>query len=347
MELIKYRYKLDTGSKKFRCPACQKKRFVRYLDDETGNYLADDVGRCDRIESCGYHLPPREAGLDNNRALYSIPEPLSEPVPCYLPFEYVERSEGNYERNTLISWMATLRGWDQIRAETVAKNYHVGTGSKKEVNGWAIYWQIDENNKVRSGKMMKYQNDGHRSKDKYSNDTVQSILKRSGQLNDFELVKCFFGLHIIDKSKPVAICESEKTAIIASQYLPQFHWIASGQLQGINEYKLRPLKGMKVVLFPDIGAFDLWNDKALEFGHIADIKVSTLLETKAPDQHKGYDIADYLIQYDLRDFSPHGWNQWTGEIFDERGYPKDWDEVEIPETFTNEFIEMQRYEMDI
>lgn len=320
--LTKYRFTLDSGSKKFRCPNCNKKRLVRYLDDETGDYLPDDIGRCDREISCGYHKPPREAELDISRALYSQPELQTEPAPCFLPYKYVERSEGNYEANTLISWMATLPGWSLEIASLVAERYKVGTSK----DGWAIFWQIDDQNKVRSGKMMLY-SDGHRVKDGYSQDWIHSKLKRTGHLEAFELVQCFYGLHIVDDAKPVAIVESEKTAIIASQYLPQFHWIASGQLHGINEYKLQALTGMKIVLFPDIGAFDLWNDKAQELSHIADIKVSTLLEEKATDQHKGYDLADYLIQYDLRDFSPHGYNPFTGEIFDQRGYPRSWDDV--------------------
>ncbi|WP_069131365.1 DUF6371 domain-containing protein [Rhodohalobacter halophilus] len=323
MALTKFRYQLDSGSKKFRCPACQKKRFVRYVDSEDGNYLPEDVGRCDRELNCGYHKPPREAdGLSIGSALYSMPEPPPEPVPSYISKEYLERSLGKYERNSLIRWMATLKGWSWALATDTAKEYRVGTSS----DGWAIFWQIDQEEKIRSGKMMAYSNDGHRIKEGYSQDWIHSKLKRSGHLNDFELVQCFYGLHLLD-DRPVAIVESEKTAIIASQYLTQFTWMASGQLNGINEYKMQPLKGRKVVLFPDIGCFNQWNDKALELAHMADISVSTLLEENAPDQHKGYDIADYLIEYDLRDFSPHGWNPFTGEIFDDRGYPKSWDDV--------------------
>ena len=348
MALTKYRYILDPGSKKFRCPACNKKRFVRYLDDHSGDYLPDNIGRCDRELSCGYHKPPKEAGLDISRALYSAPEPLPEPVPSYLPFKYVERSEGNYERNSLISWLATLPGWDLKRTEAVARLYKVGTATKRKDNaGWPIFWMIDDSGRVRSGKLMKYGSDGHRSKDYYANDTIESILKRDGKLSEFERVECFYGLHLLDH-KPVAIVESEKTAIIASQYLPQFTWMASSRLQGITEYKMRALKGRKVALFPDIGAFDQWNEKALELSHIADIKVSNLLERNASEENKGYDLADYLIQFDLEAFksgesgksevqtkhyfftdsqAPHGFNQWTGEKFDSRGYPADWDNI--------------------
>ncbi|MCC5908009.1 MAG: hypothetical protein JJU13_17475 [Balneolaceae bacterium] len=303
------------------------------LNDETGAWKDHSTGETgdiitliERIN----HMDTKTAiqwlkrKIDLPEGTRTAPEPRKEPVPSYLPFYYVERSLGNYEANTLIKWMATLPGWDLQRAEATARKYYVGTSA----DGWAIFWQVDAENKLRSGKMMVYDETGHRVKDGYSQDWIHSKLKRSGQLQDFELVQCFYGLHLVD-DKPVAIVESEKTAIIASEYLPQFTWMAAGQLQGISEYKMRSLKNRKVVLFPDIGCFDQWQEKALELAHIADIQVSDLLEKNASDETNGYDLADYLITFDLRDFSPHGWNPFTGEIFDSRGYPRSWDNIAV------------------
>ncbi|MBK9025621.1 MAG: hypothetical protein IPL69_17065 [Saprospiraceae bacterium] len=45
--------------------------------------------------------------------------------------------------------------------------------------------------------------------------------------------------------------ESEKTAIIASVYLPQFTWLASGGKAGLTKDKLEVLKGRNVNLYPD------------------------------------------------------------------------------------------------
>lgn len=58
MENENFKYSLDKGSNKFTCPACHKKRLVRYLDSNKGNYLSDDFGRCDREQNCGYHKAP-------------------------------------------------------------------------------------------------------------------------------------------------------------------------------------------------------------------------------------------------------------------------------------------------
>lgn len=53
-----FKYSLEKGSKKFVCPNCLKKTFVKYIETETGNYLTDDFGKCDRKTNCNYHKAP-------------------------------------------------------------------------------------------------------------------------------------------------------------------------------------------------------------------------------------------------------------------------------------------------
>jgi hypothetical protein len=70
-----FKYTLDKGSKKFLCPNCTKKSFVYYVDIETGSYLNDDFGKCDRLTNCGYHKAPpkgKQAFLIDFLALVSI-----------------------------------------------------------------------------------------------------------------------------------------------------------------------------------------------------------------------------------------------------------------------------------
>lgn len=54
----RFKYTLDKSSKKHICPNCNKKKFVYYIDTETGEYLPPDFGRCDREQNCNYHKAP-------------------------------------------------------------------------------------------------------------------------------------------------------------------------------------------------------------------------------------------------------------------------------------------------
>lgn len=93
-------------------------------------------------------------------------------------------------------------------------------GTSKYWEGATVFWQMDYQNRVRTGKIMLYNPaTGKRIKEPYNHVTwVHSILHKE----DYNLKQCFFGEHLLpeDKSRPVALVESEKTAIIASYYLP-------------------------------------------------------------------------------------------------------------------------------
>lgn len=53
-----FKYTLDKSSKKHICPSCNKRTFVLYVDNETGNYLTENFGKCDRLTNCQYHNAP-------------------------------------------------------------------------------------------------------------------------------------------------------------------------------------------------------------------------------------------------------------------------------------------------
>lgn len=343
----RFRYILDISSRKYVCPHCNKKTFVRYKDTTTNEYLDQSFGRCDRSDKCQFHNRP-ETQLTRT---HYIENPKPNPPASTHPFSLVDAYSNRYESNQLVTWMAGLPGWTIEVAKEIALQYRLGTG-KGKYNEWPIFWQIDHENRVRSGKLIKYNSNGRRSKENYSTDWIHAILKRTKKIDLFELVQCFYGLHLVDGTKPIAIVESEKTAMISSVYLNQFHWLASGSKEGINEFKLRPLIGQKVVLFPDLGAYEKWDQIRVKYSDILNISISDLLERKASDQSKeaGYDLADYLINFDLKQFissknkhhAPNGLNPYTGEIFDSRCYPVDWDEVPEPDEGTAEYNEMIR-----
>lgn len=57
---MNYTYSLEKNSKKYNCPNCNKKRYVRFVNNETNELLDYNYGRCDRETSCGYFNKPTE-----------------------------------------------------------------------------------------------------------------------------------------------------------------------------------------------------------------------------------------------------------------------------------------------
>jgi hypothetical protein len=184
------------------------------------------------------------------------------------------------------------------------ERYFIGTS--KHWPGSTIFWQIGSDKKIRTGKVMLYDTiTGKRIKEPFNH--IQWVHKLINQ-PEFELKQCLFGEHLlIDRLKPLAIVESEKTAIISSVYLPQFIWLAVGSLTNLNFEKCLSLAGRKVVLYPDLNGFDKWTAKAKELNERipgSQFKVSSLLERSATEAEraKGLDLADYLIRFDLAEF---------------------------------------------
>jgi hypothetical protein len=127
-------------------------------------------------------------------------------------------------------------------------------------------------------------------------------------LPDFNLSQCLFGEHLLisNKVKPVAIVESEKTAIMASVYLPEYIWVATGGCGNLSVKLCESLHGRNVVLFPDAGKFDDWNKKVEILSPICTVSVSSVIEQKATDADRkaGVDLADYLVKQSLSSLHP-------------------------------------------
>ena len=294
-----HRYILEKSSKKHICPACGKKRFVRYIDTETNEYLPEKYGRCDREINCSYHLNPYSDSYNKNKGKQLVCKPQQKPA-SLIPVDVFKASLQGYEQNNLISYLNTLFG-DEITSQLISQ-YFVGTS--KHWQGATIFWQVDLKGKIRTGKIMLYSPDtGKRIKKPYNHITW---VHKAVKLPDFSIKQCFFGEHLLrDKTKPVAIVESEKTAMIASIYLPNFIWLSAGSLSYLNIEKCKVLKGRNVTLFPDLNGFDKWKGKAKQLSQIANFNVSDLLEQKASEAERkqGLDLADYLIKFDLNEFT--------------------------------------------
>lgn len=339
-----HRYILEPykgGRTRHTCPACHKPReFTRYIDTTNGQHLADHVGKCNRVNSCGYHFTPKQffAGQPSPKADSWRDSDLhltayEPPTPDYIPATIMQATLKGHEQNNFLRFLTSIYG--QQQAAQVAKDYFIGTSKRLSNDGGlaTIFWQIDSAGNVRQCKVMGYDpNTGKRlksgegvevwseynrayqpAKDK-EHDTRfwgKTILKR----DDANLVQCLFGEHLLSMRPDAVVClvESEKTACIMSIEMPENIWLATGGKHGAkwtDPATFAPLAGRHVVLWPDLGAFDDWSERAKILNLVcASVIVSDALQRigDAADIAAGYDVADYFLDDRL-----HG-NQNTNE----------------------------------
>ncbi len=291
-----YRFTLDPGSKKYFCPNCGRKRFVRYIDTVTGKLLPGQYGRCDREDSCRYHLKPGKQGFSKQLFRPSSKNSVAKIISSYVPPELLIKSLKQQAKNNFISYLGTL--FPSSTVDELVQRYHIG--SSDHWPGATIFWQIDLHGRIRAGKVMLYELlTGKRVKEPFNHVTWVHCIEK---LNPFNLKQCLFGEHLLNQhpDKPIAITESEKTAVIASGIFPEFIWMATGQKNGLSIQKMLILARHRVILFPDLGVYEKWQAKAREIKlRIPTISIATnnLIEITATNGEieKGLDLADYLI----------------------------------------------------
>ena len=299
--LQKYRF----GSK-ITCPSCGKSRcFVRYIDEQGSITFPGNVGKCDHENSCGYHYTPKEYFKDNPNILRMtesigksfqsiIYKPVDKNPVSYVPSSYVERSQSHYSINPLFQYFCRVFGEDET--SRLFGMYRIGTSAKW--GGSAVFWQMDINGLVRTGKVMCYNAEtGHRVKEPQAFvGWAHSELK----LQDFHLKQCLFGEHLLKNStSPVMLVESEKTAVVMSHFISDYIWLATGGKNGcFNSDAMQILKDREVTLIPDLGATEQWKEKsALLSGICKKVIVSNVLECTSDEEQRsqGLDIADFFL----------------------------------------------------
>ena len=122
---------------------------------------------------------------------------------------------------------------------------------------------------------------------------VHAVMK----IQPYHLQQCLFGEHLLsmESDKPVAVVESEKTAIVASGLIPGVVWVATGGKTSKLKEKLQAVAGRKVKLYPDLMAFEDWRKVA---AGLPGVTVSDILERRASEAERaaGLDLADYLLR---------------------------------------------------
>ena len=146
-------------------------------------------------------------------------------------------------------------------------------------------------------------NTGHRVKDGLP---AVSWAHSALHIPDFRLEQCLFGEHLLDGNPQakVMVVESEKTAIVAAHFMPEFAWVATGGKNGcFNRRAMQVLEGRDVTLMPDLGATAEWTEKAEWLRRICrSVTVSNVLERMATDEQRvqGLDIADFLLMTETK-----------------------------------------------
>ena len=285
----KHRYTLEKGSKKYHCPDCNKKTFVRYIDTETGDYLPEQYGRCDRESKCSYHLNPyldgyakavweQEQGnrseLPNNwkpQRKKAVPQPTPEPV--FFDFDTFKQTlqPERYEKNTFIQnlFYRVQFPFEVDEVTKVIQLYRLGTVANGYRAGANTFPFIDIKGNIRAVQVKQFDEQNHTT----GTDFLHSIIEKHHTRNNKPLpewleaytkqdkrISCLFGEHLLSKyhSNPVALVEAPKTAVYGTLYfgLPEtpesLIWLAVYNKSSFSFDKLKVLQGRFVYVFPDL-----------------------------------------------------------------------------------------------
>lgn len=296
------------------CPNCGDRHSFAYYVYEQDTPLHPSVGRCNHESDCGYHYTPKQYFQEHpecraangfsfgGQKVEQKPKQVSQPSTIgYIPPHYVEKSQSVH--SNFFRFLSTLlTAYYGSKAKEVLprllEDYRLGATR----DGAVIFWQIDRNDKVRTGKVIQYNpEDGHLIKDGRTSavNWVHSILKKQQVLpEEWQLSQCLFGEHLL-KSNPdkvAVLVESEKSAVIGSAIFPGYVWLATGGKSQMKEEKLCALTGRTVLLFPDADGYAEWKQRA---GNMTCFKaiVSDIIEKNATPKQKAdhIDIADWII----------------------------------------------------
>lgn len=314
-----YRYQLAPyhgKDSRLVCPNCGRREFSPYIDSETGEILHETCGRCNRESNCGYHLTPSQYFQQNPGArpqgdawrqapewlinrktvIPTAPKPQPAGSICELPKEIVEKTITMKRESNLVKYLDTL--FDPIIVEDVVFEYGLGVMR----GGETIFYQQDGQGRYRGGKVIQYNPEtGHRVKDSdYPVRWVHTDFKRHGYITEnWTMTQCLFGEHLLDKypDKVVCVVEAEKTAVIGSIFDPDMVWVAVGGKTQLGD-KLDVLKGRKILVYPDVDAFDEWVEAFAQKPYLS-ATVSSYLEDNCTQEEREaqVDIADLLIKW--------------------------------------------------
>ncbi len=300
-QLLKYK----TPADRLTCPACGKHHSLApYVDNQTGQIIDESCGKCNRADSCAYHLPPREFFAQHpdrkpEPSHHAKPQPAEpEKRLMYLPLDTIAPCLAPRFRGKNNFWLHLAARFGQAGADAAFDAYRLGTSN--HYGGGACVFPLLDGKGYASAQIIKV--DAATGKtvrfgDGRATTWLHSVLKWKNDYSEHaEKFPFCFGLHLAlaDPQKTVCLVESAKTAVVCSiEYIesPGFVWLAVGALSYLKADRLQALKGRTILLIPDGGkGLDAWAAKVpLLKSHGFNVKT---VDLGLPE---GDDVADLVF----------------------------------------------------
>lgn len=267
---------------------------------------AEDAGII--IGTCGHNIDTAER-YSQTPAMQQSQEPA--PAPVYWKLSDLTANCNRVEAGTLFQYLAI--NLPKFRAKTLAsfRKYHVGTSSKNLMGIAATAFPtIGTHGGVERVKLVPYGEDGHR-KHRPKDAKCADVYDHKAKNLPTDTAQ-YFGSHLLldyPTDTPIAIVESEKSAVICSVFFPRFVWLATGGKSHLNGSRIEYLRGREIHLFPDKDALKI--GERANWQGIADnlhadgfnITVEREMIDAQPDGSK-FDIADIALDYFIAKVSP-------------------------------------------
>ena len=262
------------------CPQCGSPKSFRGFEDHNGNDIPN-TGICERKNSCGYEVRPNSEQI---KVILAQPfTPKSEPKAVEIIFPdkkllaKIEMFEKDHSSNfhkfceSLGISLSHLKKWG------------VGTDGDK-----TVFIHRNQEKRIGNAKFFKFLEMGKRDQDFKSYSLSQPIdkSKKYGTL--------LYGIHLFgaEPKRIVCVTESEKTAVIASYFYPDYDFVACGAANGLTAEKLQVLFGRKIYWLADADAAGRKNSSLRNLrAYEQDFEFVDLF----PDRNDGTDLADVII----------------------------------------------------
>lgn len=261
MPNTQFKYTFERNKPKGTCPSCNKTKVFRHYEG-----LPREFGKCERENNCGYHNKP-----DGSIEPRELPK-VEEKPQLYVDASKVDAWENDLSSN-FHTWAKSLGVSDDH-----LKKWGIGTD-----RGQTVFVHRNIKNEVWTAKFIQYTEGGSRDKDR------QGYYMKSPKEGKYHV--CLFGENLLT-DKRVCIVESEKTALIASFFYPNFDFVATGSCHGLTEEKIGVLVGR--ICFNLMDADIAGRQKGSIQKRLAQWNITHQNLDLFPNNDDGYDLADAI-----------------------------------------------------